>query len=124
MIPVIEQYMVWNWPLYVLYPHCIHSTAFCAAQICVVFSISQSTWQLVFRDNSVLSPPEHLAYVEWFSPFRAGPEPNSKMYKVSRALQGTSRLASIVPVSCIDQSLHLLPLLEALFRVNGIVAQF
>jgi hypothetical protein len=32
------------------------------------------------------------------------------MYKVSRALQGTSRLASIIPVSCIEQSLHLIPL--------------
>jgi hypothetical protein len=32
------------------------------------------------------------------------------MYKVSRALQGTSRLASIIPVSRIEQSLHLIPL--------------
>jgi hypothetical protein len=58
----------------------------------------------------VPSPPEHLAYVEWFTPFRAEPEPNSKMYKVTRALQGNSRLASIVPVSRIGQSLHLIPL--------------
>ena len=43
-------------------------------------------------------------------PFRAEPEQNSKMYKVTCALQGTAQLASIVPVSRIDQSLHLIPL--------------
>ena len=32
------------------------------------------------------------------------------MYKVTRALQGNSRLASIVPVSRVGQSLHLIPL--------------
>jgi hypothetical protein len=93
-----------------LYPYCFVSTAFQAAQIRVVFSVKQTSWQHVFRDSDVLLPPEHLAYVEWFTPFRAEPDHNSKMYKVSRVLQGTSRLASIVPVSHIDQSLHLVPL--------------
>jgi hypothetical protein len=83
---------------------------FWAAQIRVVFSVNKLIWQDLYRDGPVLSPPEHLAYVEWFMPFRAEPERNSKMYRVSRALQGASRLTSIVPVSRIDQSLHLVPL--------------
>jgi hypothetical protein len=100
--------------LSVLYPYHFHSTAFRAAQIRVVFSIKKSSWRLILCDD-VPSPPEHLAYVEWFTPFCAQPERNSKMYKVTRALQGASRLASIIPVSQIDQSLHLIPLAGSTF---------
>jgi hypothetical protein len=88
---------------------CFRITAFRVAQVRVVFGVSKPSWRHLFRDDEPC-PPEHLAYVEWFTPFRAEPERNSRMYKVSRALQGTSRLASIIPVSRIEQSLHLIPL--------------
>jgi len=43
-------------------------------------------------------------------PFQSEPEMNSKMYKVTHSLHGASCLASIIPVSAIEQSIHLLPL--------------
>src|SRR6266478_115764 len=87
---------------------CSHATAFRVAQVRLVFSISKVSRQLLFRDHP--SPPEHLAYVEWFTPFRARPETNSKLYKVSRSFYSGSRVASIVPVIAIEQSIHLIPL--------------
>src|ERR1700760_725561 len=84
------------------------TTAFRVAQVRVVFSISKTSQRHLFEDQP--GPPEHLAYVEWFTPFRAEPDSNSKMYKVAHSLNGTSRLASVIPVSAIGQSIHLIPL--------------
>ncbi|KAH7904813.1 hypothetical protein BJ138DRAFT_1018599, partial [Hygrophoropsis aurantiaca] len=50
-----------------------------------------------------------LAYIEWFSKFTGSPEPHSKMYRVKRTLNIRERQASIVPVSLIRRSCHLLP---------------
>ncbi|EPQ55470.1 hypothetical protein GLOTRDRAFT_24926, partial [Gloeophyllum trabeum ATCC 11539] len=49
------------------------------------------------------------AYVEWFSAFTAEPDRNSGMYRVVRSIQNGERLASIIPVSQIERSVHLLP---------------
>jgi hypothetical protein len=54
-------------------------------------------------------PPRFLAYVEWFSPIPATPEPKHLMYKVSRSIQGGRRNASIISVDAILRSVHLLP---------------
>ena len=55
------------------------------------------------------TPPIHLAYVEWFSPLSATPDPKHLMYRVSRLTQGGERRAGIIPVSWILCSVHLLP---------------
>lgn len=78
------------------------------AQIRVVFTISSEALAILFGHRE--HPPQHLAYVEWFTPFKANPEPNSKLYKVARSLQGQYRVASIVPVTNVVQSVHMSPL--------------
>ena len=51
---------------------------------------------------------EHLAYVKWFTKFSA-PDPNHGMLKVNHALDGQERITSVVPVSSIRRSIHLIP---------------
>ncbi|KAG1814843.1 hypothetical protein EV424DRAFT_1277161, partial [Suillus variegatus] len=50
-----------------------------------------------------------LAYIEWFSLFPLAPDRHHGLYKVSRSLLGGAKLASIVPLSKIVWSAHLLP---------------
>jgi hypothetical protein len=85
-------------------------------QVRVVFSISHTASDLLFRDRN--HAPELFAYVELFSPFRPLPEANHKLYKVTRLqTQGNTRVASIVPINNIVQSIHLFPLVgEAIPR--------
>jgi hypothetical protein len=45
-----------------------------------------------------------------FTPFQANPKPRTGLYKVSRAIKDDARIASIVPVTNILQSIHLAPL--------------
>lgn len=75
------------------------------AQVRVVFSVPPRAVASLFR----IPPPQHLAYVEWFTPFAAVPDHDSGMYKVQRSLRNGERQVSIVPVSQIVRSVHLLP---------------
>ncbi|KAH9858879.1 hypothetical protein C2E23DRAFT_717877, partial [Lenzites betulinus] len=50
-----------------------------------------------------------LAYVEHFTAFAPHPEPMSGLYQVSRAVRGTSRLASVINIDQIVRSCHLFP---------------
>ena len=52
--------------------------------------------------------PEPLAYVKWFKPLRTR-DPEYKMYKTSRSSRQHRRNASIIPVSQIARSCHLIP---------------
>ena len=78
------------------------------AQIRVVFRISREAADHMFPQS--INVPELLAYVEWFSPFRAVPEANCGLYKVTRSMLGNNHLVSIVPIRNIVQSIHLIPL--------------
>jgi hypothetical protein len=53
--------------------------------------------------------PIHLAYVEWFKPLSGQAEPHHQLYKVRRSLKDGQRMASIIPVSNISRSAHLVP---------------
>ncbi|KAG1789961.1 uncharacterized protein HD556DRAFT_1433520 [Suillus plorans] len=79
---------------------------YCVAQVQVVFSLLAKAKIAMFRNLNV---PDHLAYVEWFTPFANRPQANHGMYKVLRAFRDGERQASIVPVRNIRRSIHLMP---------------
>jgi len=49
-----------------------------------------------------------LAYVEWFTAF-GSPVPDLGMYQVSRSSRHHRRRASIIPVTQIERTVHLIP---------------
>ena len=70
----------------------------CIAQVRVIFDLPSAYGTF----------PEPLAYVEWFKPLRT-PDPEHGMYKTSRSSRQHRRNASIIPVSQIARSCHLIP---------------
>ncbi|KAF8811590.1 hypothetical protein BYT27DRAFT_7231651 [Phlegmacium glaucopus] len=77
-------------------------------RIRVVFSIPKRALPIVFTDGTEV--PEHLAYVEWYTPLPDNPEPNHLLYKVSpqKDRDGT-HICSIIPLANIRRSVHLFP---------------
>ncbi|KAI0366896.1 hypothetical protein BV20DRAFT_1025390 [Pilatotrama ljubarskyi] len=75
-------------------------------QVRVIFKIPKRAVEALFPD---VVAPEHLAYIEWFTPFTQ-PHRDHGMYRVSRSRdrQGTN-LASIIEVAKIRRSCHLFP---------------
>src|ERR1700731_1443041 len=86
-----------------LIPHLDHRVG----QIRVIFSIPQKVWDELFPPDTTLG--HHFAYIEWFTEFQASPDPNHGMYAVSRTMQDGQRIASIIPLSHIQGSVHLFP---------------
>jgi hypothetical protein len=73
-----------------------------------VFQLPSKIIPQVFPSSDV-TPPQHLAYVEWFSPIPTTPDTNTRLYKVSRLTRNGQRVASVIPVDHILSSVHLLP---------------
>ena len=71
----------------------------------------------VARVRAILRLPEAfgprftdpVAYVEWFTPFRE-PDPDTGMYKVSHSYRYNRRRSSIISVTQIVRSCHLIPI--------------
>ena len=76
------------------------------AQVRVVFQIPRNA---IHEVAPSLTTSPHLAYVEWFSPLAAAPDPKHRMYKVTRMKQNGCRSASIIRVDTILGSVHLFP---------------
>ncbi|KAJ7588269.1 hypothetical protein C8J56DRAFT_1004496 [Mycena floridula] len=83
-------------------------TGYRIGQVRVMFSIPKKALPVLFHPGT--RPPQHLAYIEWFSPFPERPGAHHLLYKVSRSrAAGGGHLSSIVPVANIHRSAHLLP---------------
>ncbi|KAI0026936.1 hypothetical protein K488DRAFT_63772 [Vararia minispora EC-137] len=76
-------------------------------QIRMIFSLSKAAVRASFLHGE--APSSHFAYVEWFSRFPSGPDPNSRMYRIRRTIVQGERVASIVPIQDIHRSIHLFP---------------
>ena len=56
---------------------------------------------------SIVQVPEHLAYIELFTPFTAAPHHDHRMYSVKQCFgQDGDCLAIIVPLSILHSSVH------------------
>ena len=52
--------------------------------------------------------PHPLIYIEWFTPFNT-PVPDLHLYSISHSTHGGCHNASIIPVTCLEHIIHLLP---------------
>ncbi|KAI8995710.1 FAD-linked oxidase-like protein [Trametes punicea] len=75
-------------------------TGYRVGQVRLIFKLPRKSHSRLFPD---LSPPDHLAYVDWFTGFTQ-PDPVHGMYKVSRSIRARDglRLASIIEVFQMD----------------------
>lgn len=78
------------------------------AQVRVIFTLPEKIRSL-FSPAAASELPLHFAYVEWFTPFASVPDRHHRLYQVKRAWINGDRLCSIVPVSDIRRSIHLIP---------------
>ena len=54
--------------------------------------------------------PQHLVYIEWYTPFPNSPDRNHLLYKISPLQdQNGGHICSVIPLANICWSVHLLP---------------
>ncbi|KAH7872867.1 uncharacterized protein C8R40DRAFT_1150820 [Lentinula edodes] len=87
----------------------MHSISGCQiGRVRAIFSLPKQHLNRLFPAN--VTPPVHLAYVEWFTKFTQRPEPYSLLYHVKpQFCRDGSRAVSVVPVDMIKQSVCLYP---------------
>ncbi|KAG1747466.1 hypothetical protein EDB19DRAFT_1894049 [Suillus lakei] len=85
----------------------LHFAGYCVGQICAIFLLRERHAQSLFPPTN--QPPKHLTYVEWFTPFPSTPDSRHGMYKITCFVRSGERVASIIPVSNISCSIHLIP---------------
>ncbi|KAH7877289.1 uncharacterized protein C8R40DRAFT_1040909 [Lentinula edodes] len=74
----------------------------------VIFALPQKTLYKLFPPN--ITPPTHLAYVEWFSKFPRHTDSRMGMYRLKKQMGRDGVIsASVVPVKMIQSSIHLYP---------------
>ncbi|RPD62619.1 hypothetical protein L226DRAFT_458001 [Lentinus tigrinus ALCF2SS1-7] len=81
---------------------------FCVAQVRLVFKLPPQALHTLFPGLPDVQRPNHLAYVEWFTPFVHAHRDHG-LYKISRSLRRAARLASVIPVEQLERSCHLIP---------------
>ncbi|THU76369.1 hypothetical protein K435DRAFT_704958 [Dendrothele bispora CBS 962.96] len=81
----------------------------CVARVRLVFTLPEKSMQYLFRSVAEGDRPQHLAYVDWFTPFTASPDPNCGYHKISWCNVDGGRLSSVIDVRRIVRSVHLLP---------------
>ena len=81
---------------------------YCVGQVRCVFMLPSRAHKAWFSPDMEI--PEHLAYVEWFTPFASlHPGRDHRVYKVSRSIKQGKQQASVIPVALVRQSVHLIP---------------
>ncbi|KAJ3846903.1 hypothetical protein EV368DRAFT_76920 [Lentinula lateritia] len=77
-------------------------------RIRVMFSLPQKMLYKLFPPN--MTPPAHLAYVEWFSKFPRHPDPHMRMNRLKKQIGRDGVIsASVVPIETIQKSINLYP---------------
>ncbi|KAF8065173.1 hypothetical protein FPV67DRAFT_1653931 [Lyophyllum atratum] len=74
----------------------------------IVFSLPEKSRGILFT-NTEAPIPQHLAYVEWYSPLQ-DPERHHGLHKISQLKdRNGGRICSIIPIGNIRRSIHLFP---------------
>ena len=75
----------------------------------MIFSLHKRTIARIRSARPDATIPKHLAYVQWFTPFPNTIDDAHFMYRIRHAVKDGQRVATIVPVSTIRRSVHLIP---------------
>ena len=80
--------------------NCVNLLGLRVAQLRVIFTLPEH-----LRHTHL---PNKLAYIEWFTPFRA-PHPDTGLFPVSRSSRNNGPVSEIIPLNSIVCSCHLIP---------------